>query len=117
MTNRYPWSGGILQSLSVFSWAGWFFIFYLFPDGRFAPRWQRWVALLLLFGFVIDVVFYGGGSPPAWLAAIILLGIVGGLFSVIYRYRRVSDPLQRQQIKWVFFATACGMSMSSSGAH
>jgi hypothetical protein len=100
----YSWFDAVIQALSVFSWALWFLIFYLFPDGHFFPRWTRWFALLLMFGFVLDVVFYSGGTPPAWLAAVLLPGLVVGPFSVIYRYRRISTPLQRQQTKWVFFA-------------
>lgn len=43
--------------------------FYLFPSGRFAPRWTRWAALLVA-AFYLAVVFFptlpsnAGGQPP-----------------------------------------------------
>ena len=77
--------------------------FYLFPDGRFTPRWTR---LLGILWFLWDLywVFQAGpptGSPLWGLSYISVLGI--GVFAQIYRYRRVSDPIQRQQSKWVVY--------------
>ena len=81
---------------------------YLFPDGRFEPRWTRWLALLV-------VLFAGGGtffpsSPfnistwPSPLGTVVQVVIIGSiLFAQIYRYLRVSTPSQRQQTKWVVF--------------
>ena len=67
-------------------------------DGRFAPRWTRW---LLLFWLI-------AGSVPllhqyyilVWYAALVLLMIAG-----VYRYRTAASPLQRQQTKWLLFGS------------
>jgi hypothetical protein len=79
---------------------------YLFPSGRFVPRWTRWLALLV-------VLFVGGGSffpasPfntnnwPGPLTTALALAVFGTLlFAQFYRYFRVSTPVQRQQTKWV----------------
>jgi hypothetical protein len=75
-----------------------FFYLFLFPDGRFVPRWMRWFALVLSTLTVISIFV------PIWpnLAVIaILLVAVIGLLSQIYRYAWVSTPTQRQQTKWV----------------
>ncbi len=81
---------------------------YLFPNGRFVPRWTRWLALLV-------VLFVGGSivfptSPlnlatwPGLLGIVATLVVIGSiLFAQIYRYLRVSTPVQRQQTKWVVF--------------
>src|SRR5713226_547919 len=86
-----------------------FLVGFLFPNGRFVPRWTRWLALLL-------VLFVGGGiffpsSPfntdnwPDLLRTVIQFPpIVTLLFAQIYRYFRVSTPAERQQTKWVVFA-------------
>ncbi len=89
---------------------------YLFPDGRFVPRWTRWaaaaapVAVLLLPG-APDVLMALPAVPDGMVAwqwwATIVVGI--GIFGLeigcqIYRYSRVSGWLERQQMKWVTFS-------------
>jgi len=90
--------------------------FYLFPNGQFVPRWMRWLS--------IGVIVYWGAknffslSPLnpftrfPMLDALTLVGFVGTMVvGQIYRYRRVSSLLQRQQTKWVVF----GMSVAIGG--
>src|SRR6266487_1936298 len=90
--------------------------FYLFPNGQFVPRWMRWLS--------IGVIVYWGAknffplSPLnpftrfPMLDVLTLVGFVGTMVvGQIYRYRRVSSLLQRQQTKWVVF----GMSVAVGG--
>jgi hypothetical protein len=90
--------------------------FLLFPNGRFVPRWM---GLILLLG-IIDAFLNNFPSPtstfetnwPLWLKpldTLVFSGII--VFSQIYRYRRVSTPLQRQQTKWIVLGatTAVGI--------
>ena len=87
--------------------------FYLFPNGQFVPRWMRWLS--------IGVIVYWGAknffplSPLnpftrfPMLDVLTFVGFVGTMVvGQIYRYRRVSSLLQRQQTKWVVF----GMSVA-----
>jgi len=84
--------------------------FYLFPDGRFVPRWMRLpaaisAALLPLFGFALSFkidVYLVWGLLILTLLGSLLIAVLGQ----IYRYRRISDPAQRQQTKWVVFGLA-----------
>ncbi|GHO58989.1 GAF domain-containing sensor histidine kinase [Ktedonobacter robiniae] len=85
----------------------------LFPTGRFLPRWSAWLAL----GSVITwgiYTFVPAASEPINSLALIIFGCillsVGGLVAVqVYRYRRISNQVQRQQAKWVFFGIgSCG---------
>jgi len=95
--------------LSYVGYMAWMLFFYLFPSGRFVPRWTRWLAL----GWVLfsgSWLFTPSLGPPSWPpllfnAAVLVLW---GSFPVaqVYRYARVSDPLQRQQTKWVVFGVA-----------
>src|SRR6266700_1940433 len=87
-------------------WPALGFFFYLFPDGRFVPRWS-W---LLGFLFVVQVGFYLAPYPydlPHWPQAtqfLDLLVVYGSAVGTqIYRYVAVATPLQRQQIKWLTF--------------
>ena len=88
--------------------------FFLFPSGRFAPRWTRWLAVaFIVFNDVHDVLFAGLYSRSPALETVsylVFLGIVVSLvYSQVYRYRRVSSPAQRQQTKWVVFGTTVGV--------
>jgi hypothetical protein len=89
---------------------------YLFPDGRFVPRWVRWVALVWI-GWQLAERFFPSwvSDPNAWQAgietAVWLAAPSTAIYSQIHRYRHVSNPTQRQQIKWVVF----GISVALAG--
>jgi hypothetical protein len=77
--------------------------FCIFPNGRFVPRWSRWLALVLV-GLAVAVPVWPGSASILenpdhdWLAPI-LFGIPFCFIVVaqIYRYWRVSDAVERQQ--------------------
>jgi hypothetical protein len=81
---------------------------YLFPDGRFVPRWTCWFAILVIIFLGMSAFFpnslfdiYNWPNP---LGAVVQLAVVGTmLFAQVYRYLRVSTPSQRQQTKWIIF--------------
>jgi len=77
--------------------------FFLFPDGQFVPRWTRPLAAgWIVFGLIKEWLLI---SAP--LGDLMVLGLLGlGALAQIYRYRRVSDAIQRQQTKWVVFGFA-----------
>ena len=70
----------------------------LFPDGRVASRWARWLGFSSVL-LVIAIVFL----PPAFGYAFWPTILLGALSTQIYRYRRVSTATERQQTKWVVF--------------
>jgi hypothetical protein len=79
--------------------------FYVFPDGRFVPRWARWLVLVWAVLLVPDVFF--PRSPWNLLDGPLFFGLIGGaVLAQVYRYWRVSTPVHRQQTKWVVFVTA-----------
>lgn len=86
----------------------------LFPDGRFVPRWSRWVAglwIVLRFGvsFFPDTSF----SIYTWPHSLgIIIATPIELFAIgafVWRYQYQADPGQRQQIKWI---TAGGLLLA-----
>lgn len=96
----------LLMSLPIIAF------FLLFPNGRFVPAWTRWVFLLaipwslsLLIPLVNDADFFfnlsmiEAGLLTLWYVSFLIIG----LYAQIYRYRRISSPVERQQTKWIMF--------------
>ena len=88
--------------------------FLLFPNGRFVPRWTRWLAVAFIAYVVSDIPFpelYSGSPSLESVSLGMFIGMVVSLcWSQVYRYRRVSSPAQRQQTKWVVFGTVLGVA-------
>ena len=74
------------------------YFLFLFPNGRFVPGWTRWFALVLI---ILIVISSFATIWPNLEVIVFLPGAVVALLSQIYRYFRVSKPIQRQQTKWV----------------
>ena len=98
---------GFLGSVLLIVW-------YRFPDGRFFRGEMRWAAALwvaLQLGSVLGLDsalnFENWPDPlpiavnPAFAASLV--------FAFLDRYRRLSTPLQRQQIKWVLVSLSSGV--------
>jgi len=77
----------------------------LFPDGRFVPRWVRWSLIPLLLWMATWMLTPLPNLDPAESVGIqislLMLALIVG--TQVYRYRRVSTPIQRQQTKWFVF--------------
>ncbi len=105
-----------VQVVKVVAGLSLFLACYLFPDGRFVPRWTRWIVAVV--GVEIGASFFFPGSSlapgrwmPSWLGLPVFLALLGSfVFAQVYRYRRVSNPAQRQQTKWVIFGVVCTLA-------
>jgi signal transduction histidine kinase len=101
-----PYLGGAADLLTFLLVGGGLLFFYLFPDGRFVPRWSRWPALAWL-GLVFIAEFFSESAlsyhtwPAIPSALLQLVFVLSGLGAMLYRYRLRADAVQRQQIKWV----------------
>ena len=114
-----PWLLALFQ-LGALVWPLFPIWVYLFPDGRAVPSWARWpigVAMaffaVFMFGGILESV---GLLPRDIMQAIVdlndrfnlvfvlvLPGLLLALGSQIFRYLRVSGPVERQQTKWFLF--------------
>jgi hypothetical protein len=114
--------GNLLNFVDVLGLLG---VSYLFPNGRFVPRWTRW---LLLFVVVLDVFFsfvlphFVSPSSIDVSSWFYLLGyalwaslLLSGVVAQLYRYRRVSTPVERQQTKWVVSSFAFWFLLTGLG--
>lgn len=101
----YPWARVPVLLLDFLLGCG-VILLYTFPDGRFVPRWTRWLALL-----AVLLSFIGTFLPDSPINPYRLEGLAGalpsplliltGLSALVYRYKRQADATQKQQIKWV----------------
>jgi len=90
---------------------------YLFPNGRFVPRWT-WLALLIV--AILEIPFNVPESSPfstAHWSPLLFLPVAVGEFLLpvaaqIYRYRRRSTPGQRQQTKWVVYGVSLSLLLA-----
>jgi hypothetical protein len=95
--------------------------FYIFPNGEFVPRWARWGLIpLAIWRPIMWGVFYlpnlfmnvrttaetYGRVPQNEIDITLMIGLfILGIVSQVYRYRRLSTPVQRQQVKWLLVGT------------
>ncbi len=102
---REGWFYAVLNLIAFIGYFGPISALFYFPDGQFVPRWTRWFCAIFIFGALVFFIFsnYEPMSDIVWTvfglftAVCVLVGII----AMVYRYRRVATPLQKQQIKWV----------------
>ncbi len=102
----------LIRSLSALGNGSLLLCAFVFPDGRYVPRWTRWLALLMLVYWVVLASFPSWRLDQSLLSLVIFFSFVLGAIALqLYRYRRVSTPQQRQQTKWAMF----GVSLAVAG--
>ncbi len=91
---------------------------YVFPDGRFMPRWTRACAILLVawnaLAFLIPNLYFWNASPVVFIMIFLVISSTG-VIAQIYRYKRISGPAERQQTKWVVFGLGIGVMVGLVG--
>jgi hypothetical protein len=114
MLQTLPSSWGLfVQLVNFFGSVSFYLFFYLFPSGRFDRRWIGWLTGSMILYWIAEV-FFLPSSPVPFLNA--LNGVLFLAFSItilvvqIYRYRRLSTPIERQQTKWVVFGSLIGLT-------
>lgn len=93
---------------------------FLFPTGRFVPRWTRWIALVwslwMACGVALPAVLINNLPTVVFiLVQVVVYGVA--IYTQVYRYRHISTPVQRQQTKWAiwgFSLTLLGLAISQS---
>jgi len=106
MDNLGPWMPVVTVLYTV---AALIFILlpFVFPNGRFAPRWTQWVFWLLAIPSMLASALPQLGLPiddRIFALALITpfaVWFAVAVYAVIYRYTRLSNPTERQQTKWV----------------
>jgi class 3 adenylate cyclase len=79
---------------------------YLFPNGRFTPTWTRYLGGAFFLWNCVGFWMATSRGPDPDLTLISLGSLIfflSGPAAQIYRYSRVSGPIERQQTKWVTY--------------
>ncbi len=113
---RYPAWTMAVDLLHFIGLAAFGLFLYLFPDGRFVPRWVRPLALVWIAWQLPRYFFPDWHLDPEpwylWAEAVVWSAALGtGVYAQAYRYRRVSNAIQRQQIKWVVLGITAALSV------
>jgi hypothetical protein len=108
----WPWRP-LTQGVIMLAMLSFALFFMLFPTGTFVPRWMRWLLiplglLTVMYGLLPGVLF----TPPLLLPRSILIVclMVCLAYSQVYRYRRTSNAVQRQQTKWISLGVLVGLT-------
>jgi hypothetical protein len=99
----------VLLDVSVYlAFACLLLFWFLFPNGRFWPRWTAWLVVVYL--LLLALAFIQPGEPAAlWFLLDILLItclLIIVVFVQVTRYQNVSTPVERQQTKWAIAGTS-----------
>ena len=120
-------TGGIRDFVFVYPRLNWLFktislignyailaFFFVFPNGRFIPRWTAFI--LVIYALAQLLRYFFPASPlnlettsPFLYNAIFLSANLSGMAAQIYRYRRVSNLIEQQQTKWVVYGLSIGV--------
>ena len=84
---------------------------FVFPDGHFAPAWARPVGLAAMVLPLAEVIFRWVGLPRLVSPTLFLAWVMLGLTLQVYRFNRISGPVQRQQSKWVVAGLLCPVAI------
>lgn len=108
LTPGYETQGGLILALGDI---GIVLFTMLFPDGKFAPKWMKFLVPLLIitmFGIYLfpNTSFYWVKMRDnGYYFLVTVTWYMVGLGSGIYRYYRSSTLAQKQQIRWIFIGT------------
>lgn len=103
---NHPWFTFPMHVLWIVTGIGHYWGLLTFPDGKFVPSWNRYIAYVLagtsFLVFVPSITHLGNfGETPVneslWLVTLLTL------VSLAVRYLRSSDARTKQQIKWILY--------------
>jgi hypothetical protein len=104
-----PWQVPALF-LNILAFGALFLVFSLFPSGRCVPCWTGWLLIGWIAWGLVMILFL---HDVAGFYSLYLVGFLCGLIAIvsaqIYRYRRVSTAVERQQTKWVVWGASVAM--------
>ena len=111
LSRNYPIWGWPTNTLEALGNVTFLIFYYLFPNGRFVPRFTlvlavAWALLNLMWlvfpEFPFNAIYPGNTTPPS---TILVFGAftLSGILAQVYRHSRTSDTTERQQNRLILF--------------
>lgn len=113
VASAYPQLEWLTQTIALIGSVGILAFFFVFPNGRFTPRWTIAVFIgwflyqILRYYFPNSALILHGDA--AIYNLLFVAFFLSGVAAQIYRYVRVSNAVERQQTKWVLYGLTIGM--------
>ncbi|HEU0291144.1 MAG TPA: GAF domain-containing protein, partial [Anaerolineales bacterium] len=109
----YPQLEWLTQTIAFIGSVGILAFFFVFPNGRFTPRWTMAI-FISWFLFQLPRYYFPNSSlilhgDSAIYNLLFVAFFLSGVVAQIYRYIRVSNAVERQQTKWVIYGLTIGM--------
>ena len=87
---------------------------YTIPDGKFTQGWMKYAAGFLFAWLMVSVfwesfpinLYNWEGNGFTIYLLVELAALLSGIYALIYRYFHSSNPIKREQLKWVVFSIA-----------
>ena len=95
-----PWQAPT-TILNILTWSLILLVFCLIPNGQFVPRWTRWLPIIWIICNLLFLFFSQLQSNQFLVNIVWFTGLACLVVSLLYRYRIVSTPMQRQQTMWI----------------
>src|SRR5262249_33494600 len=107
--------GGVV--VGDLAWVPLYAFFCFFQNGRFVPCWMWAVLVWVLLAQIPESLPpdspYAVNNWSPWVLTPLLGGTFGcAIYAQIYRYRHVSDTVERQQTKWAVFGMVTTLSVN-----
>jgi len=100
----------LIGTLDLLGQTSFLTFFFLFPSGRFVPRWTRWIVICVVIFWIREIFFVNDLSNGSlWSILVFITLLLCAVGAQVYRYRRVSTSRERQQTKWVVFGFSTGI--------
>ena len=99
--SSFPLLVALVRVLVVIGQVSLVAFFFIFPSGRFVPRWTLWCVPAVVAFWVAALLLPGLANGP--LGILLIVFFVIAAIAQVYRYQRVSTPVEREQTKWVVF--------------
>lgn len=81
-----------------------------FPNGTYVPSWARWLKWVVPLLLVVAIRYSESDTVIVLSGGVLILGLPALCVALLFlRYFRMSDGLEKQQVKWAVFGLSVGL--------
>ncbi|RIE01493.1 hypothetical protein [Cohnella faecalis] len=106
----------LLRFVNAIAFVALILLFFIFPNGRFEPRWSRWLLVGILVPGLLKTAFpdspvdMSSWSQPLYIGWVMIW--MSSIIAIqIHRYRSALGAIEKQQTKWAVFGMASAIAI------